>query len=381
MFPVPVRDRSVPVISFESLVYAARMDRYGVIGPENMQVFKYQGPSQALKRVARAVSAQGDVLPINPPSANATWSSNFSGPALRCDPIPLSEHETIYRNILAYTNETMENCYNAGGYLTWYSKLPYLRRGGTVSGMIETPRAKDDANATFRVAVLPGLASYLDVSIPGPCHMTQNISLASLPPNLLADSTLLECRMVNTTYHVDFEYTDGNQTVTVDAPRAASDTAVETLVHMYGPRETNDSCAELQVFKARGLSVIQGFEPCVIEPESLKRVAYNSILDAFFGVIGGPVSRLEFGFRGDILSTALLDTLELGFLTDYARAHKSRGDGAEPNLHVAMGETGRPDLAGLIEPDASTRKLSLAEGLEQVFLNLTVSLMSSPLFQ
>jgi hypothetical protein len=372
MFPVPVRDRSVPVISFESLVYAARMDRYGVLGTEMMQVFRYEGPSQALKRIARAVSAQGDVLPINPPSGNATWSSNFSGPALRCDPIPLSEHETIYRNILAYTNETTQNCLLAGGYLTWHSALPYIRRG-TPPKMDETPRSKEVENAMFRVAVLPGLASYLDVS-----H--RSCSLASLPPNLLDDSTLLECRMVNTTYHVDFEYTDGNQTVIVDAPRAPSDTVVETLVHMYGPRETNDSCAELQAFRTRGQSSTKDFEPCVIESESLKRVAYQSILDAFFGVIGGPVSRLEFGYRGNILSTALLDTLELGFLTDYARAH-FRGDGTEPNLHVAMGETGRPDLAGLGEPDASTRKLSLAEGLEQVFLNLTVSLMSSPLFQ
>jgi hypothetical protein len=299
----------------------------------------------------------------------------------------LSEHEPIYKNILEYTNATMDNCLNAGGYLTWYAGMPYVWRGGGGGGaparaMAETPRSKEDVNATFRVAVLPGLASYLDTSeIPGPCRNVQNISLASLPPNLMNSSTLLQCRLVNTTYHVDFEYTDGNQTIVVNAPRTPSDTVVERLVHMYGPLEVEDACAALQPYDTSSRTPAADVRPCRIDTEALQRVAYQSILDSFFGVIGGPVSRREFGFRGNILSTTLLEMPELGFLTDYARAHEHLGGGEETNLHIEMGDSGRADIAGLIEPDDTVERMTLAGGLEQMFLNLTVSLMSSPTFQ
>jgi hypothetical protein len=350
------------------------------VGLARLQGFRYRGPSQALKRIATAVSAQGAVLPINPPSANATWSSSFRGPALRCDPIPLAEHDAIYQNILEYTNDTTENCQDAGGYVTWRAELPYKRQGSRLP-MGETTHPFSTGNATFHVAVLPALASYLHTTIPALCNQNQNISLASLPPNLLNNSTLLQCRLVNTTYHAEFNYTNGNQTVSVDAPRAHLDTAAERLVDAYGPSTDENSCAELHGSTIDAILSPKNYEPCRIQSQVLQRVAYQSIMEAFFNVVSGPVSRGDFGFKGNILSTTILETSELAHLTDYARAHEPQVYGVQQNLQIALGDAGRADIAGLSEPVTTAKRLSLADGLEQMFQNLTVSLMSSPVFQ
>lgn len=379
MFPVPVQHRLVPTISFESLAYAARMSKVATSGLNNMQNFRYVGPSQALKRIATAVGAQGAVLPINPPSANATWSSYFSGPALRCGPIPSAEQDAIYRNILEYTNDTSDNCFEAGGYYTWYANLPYDRAGGLSSPMGETDRSIALENATFHVAVLPALVSYLETAPVQPCGRP-NISLASLPANLLDNSTLLQCQLVNTTYQADFKYTDGNQTVVVNAPPTSVDTRVERLVDVHGPSENENSCAELHGYSRRTNFSTQVFEPCRIEPEVLQRIAYQSMLEAFFGVISGPVNRLENDYKGNILSTTLLETLELDYLTDYAHVHALRAS-YDTNLHKVISDSGRADIAGLSKPDPTAERLSLADGLEQMFQNLTLSLMSSTVFQ
>lgn len=72
MDPVPTYDRYVPTINFDSLSYVSELgipvnNRYS---PEQ---FLYQGPSQALKRIAAAIGALGSVLPIDPPFGNASW--------------------------------------------------------------------------------------------------------------------------------------------------------------------------------------------------------------------------------------------------------------------------------------------------------------------
>jgi hypothetical protein len=351
------------------------------VGLARLQGFRYRGPSQALKRIATAVSAQGAVLPINPPSANATWSSSFRGPALRCDSIPLAEHDAIYQNILEYTNNTAENCQDAGGYVTWDADLPYKGHGSRLP-MVETTRPFSPGNATFHVAVLPALASYLRNTVPAVCNDRQNISLASLPPNLLNNSTLLQCRLVNATYHAEFDYTNGNQTVSVDAPRTPLDTVTGRVIDIYGPSTNENSCAELHGSTMDAKLSPENYEPCRIQSQVLQRVAYQSIMEAFLNVISGPVSRGDFGFKGNILSTTLLETSELAHLTDYARAHEPPLYGVHPNLHIAIGvDAGRADIAGLSEPDPTAKRLSLADGLEQMFQNLTVSLMSSPVFQ
>lgn len=43
----------------------------------NYSEYCYRGPDNLVERVAAAVGAQGQVLPITPPASNPSWSLNF----------------------------------------------------------------------------------------------------------------------------------------------------------------------------------------------------------------------------------------------------------------------------------------------------------------
>lgn len=83
-------------------------------------MFLYEGPSQALKRIAAAVGALGSILPIDPPFGNASWDLKFGGPAIRCDPLPLSERLSVQRSIMEYLRPGSGNCHNPSGYITFF---------------------------------------------------------------------------------------------------------------------------------------------------------------------------------------------------------------------------------------------------------------------
>jgi hypothetical protein len=393
MDPSPVNHSYVPTINFDSLSYVAGL---GVV-PNNRyspSEFQYEGPSQALKRIAAAVGSLGAILPIDAPSTNASWQSNFSGPAIRCGFIPDSEQLPIQRNIAEYVNSSSV-CYTPPGYIAWFGDLPYSSSTPTASDGQALKDAEPVVTAngwtqatepSFRIAIIPELLTVIPMS-------TRNINPAcssgwgSDPekPLDVNNATMLRCQLVNSTYETAFRYPNGNQAVTTNNPPTSVEEPVPVVSLITGP--TNTSCVGLSAGYLSNFSPGGGLtesdidwpERCDFDPYLPRRLAYRSILDAFFNIISGPVA-LDQTNGGNVLSTTLLETRELHFLSNYARAVDTISTNTWNNAQVALIDSGRGDIAGLTIPKPENERPLLASELERMFKNLTVSLMSSQTF-
>ena len=196
---------------------------------------------------------------------------------------------------------------------------------------------------------------------------------------------LLQCQLVDSTYNVAFEYVNGNQTVAIKVPRTMPEEPDTAISKITGP--TNASCVGFSAgyLRPHGQPDNQPDWPerCDFDQGLARQLAYKSILDAFFAIISGPVG-LDQSTAANVLSTTLLRTRELNFLTNYARAMDpySGAKGFEYNNALSgLSTAGRADLAGLIVPEPEDQRPALADELEIMFQNLTVSLMSSTAFQ
>ena len=77
---IPFSMRQVPQLDFTTLNYAAPL-QYS-ISNGNLTDWAWKGPSQPVQHIALAVMELGQILPITPPAANASWTVDFWGPAL-----------------------------------------------------------------------------------------------------------------------------------------------------------------------------------------------------------------------------------------------------------------------------------------------------------
>ncbi|KAK1639318.1 hypothetical protein BDP81DRAFT_420763 [Colletotrichum phormii] len=72
----------VPLPGFERLAFsnlATYWPRLESIGLFNLE---YDGAKQEVQRVVTQTAAAGEVLPITPPTINASWQVSFEGPHL-----------------------------------------------------------------------------------------------------------------------------------------------------------------------------------------------------------------------------------------------------------------------------------------------------------
>jgi hypothetical protein len=392
MEPQPTHEYYVPTINFDTLSYVADLSAIEST-KYNPQKLIYEEPSQSLKRLATAVGALGTALPISPPSSNSSWETEFRGPAIRCDPLSASESKAVEQNILEYV-KSGDVCYSAPGYITWFGDLPYISKipkdedestfPGAEPVLEPDVQVSSDGNASFRLAVLPALLYFIqlfDRQVPSICSDSDDV-LGSVGNDT---SLLLQCQLVNSTYSVAFEYVNGNQIVAaIEVPRTDLDEPVAAINTITGP--TNETCVGFHA----GYLLNQTYPPtefpdwperCDFYSGLARKLAYNSILDAFFDLISGSFTSDQ-SSTGNILATTLLLTRESSFLSNSARAMNSSlgWNSGLANLFEA-GRTGRADVTGLIVPEPEDERPALARELEVMFQNITMSLMSSTTFQ
>jgi hypothetical protein len=83
----------------------------------------YVGPSVSVRLVAAATAAQGSILPITPPAFNASWTSQFWGPAIQCSNVTDSNRTLILNNYGA--SERNQSLYTRNAewlYLSWIAR-------------------------------------------------------------------------------------------------------------------------------------------------------------------------------------------------------------------------------------------------------------------
>lgn len=309
----------------------------------------YDGPAPEIRKVAAAAAALGSILPIQAPATNSSWNMTFPGPALTCNVLEASngDREDIITSVQAQSNMTcsVSKSLVAYGFLSWMPQTqnnndpcPFTSpRKDPVSGIYSMPFSGD----TLSASDVDGAAWVNPLTLFVAAFPTQMISYDyNTCKGPTRDSIIVECQLYNATYNAHFNNTSGIQNVTL--------TAVTPGDPIVPVRDTGD-------MTSTNSTVAQ-------------TMAYQSVAEAFeellFGTIGAELSDNDEATYGPtlqnttVMSTILARTKDLAFLGN----------------QIA-------NLSGAAKTTASSRQpvlydIPLAAALEELFQNITISLMS-----
>ncbi|KAK4494842.1 hypothetical protein PRZ48_014198 [Zasmidium cellare] len=389
----------VPQADFSSLKFLAPGQSNNFVGgPADPNTLIYNGPTFTTQWIALAAAVSGIISSIPASSPNASYSLNFHGPSLRCDDTNSTMRDRMQQNILrAY--RVGSGCQQPYNFMAWTpatgnpvpglsssnsnpdpfanhdvpfpTKQPFTMNSGTVGPLDYSaigPNGTSNATqvATIYFAAIPNF-KYKEI---GGC--TTSLQATNEQANaklayMFDNSTLLQCQLYNASYTTNFTYTNGAQDVRISRQTLNS---VDTLAGFYMPlRNASPSCS---AFNAN-------YQNCTIDPVTLQRLSYQSIMDAFGRIFVGTVldgQQSKYGgsyvTKTNVLSTTLLNTKELSFL---------RAPSNWANADVGVFSNLSKDLQSLYDwtPDSPTA--SLKDTLEDLFQNITLSLFSSPHLQ
>jgi hypothetical protein len=363
--PVPSRVILVPNLDFRSLSFSATIagvqgqkasDSSGFEEVESFYDFSYNGPSIAVQQVVAAAAIQGAVLPIDSPSANATWSVTFNGPSLTCTEAD-KPHAHAVKADIANATFSSEHCYTPAIYLSWSSasqgSLPF-----SVSGNVSGTALK------LYFALLP---SMLEPSTNAPwnpkaCEYVAQLGdidnwSSPLVPTGQDDASILECELSESQYIVDLTYLNGIQSVNV------------SLV------PTNRSLSTIKDFRST-----QG-----IDDNWLRMLSYQSVFNAFGDWVSGTISsgisqETPLIYNSSVILTALLQAQEMSYLRP-GHADSTLASSYHTDLQSELRRNGSINYEGLAPSDLQSLPLPLSFLVERLFQNITVSLMSSAQLQ
>lgn len=350
--------------------------------------YSYNGPSRAVAAVANAVMSQGIILPIAVSPPNASWELEFSGPSVDCQDIEDAKRLEIQQNAIDYFNYDVHyNRYcTPYVYMAWYPRYVWNRhRNRTTSGLPFSQGSSKTSEFNFDTGMLVPL-SELSYPIPTPDQYDATMYLVAWPnagawcgnANRISQSELfegimLQCRLRNSTYHVSFNYTDGVQEIAIKLQDRSSDRPVGLISEVVGPLPEGPvkTCALLLDDQTISSKL------CPVDIDLLQTLSYQAIFDAFTSnIVGGIV--MQFGQfapgKAEILNTALADLEDLQYLHSiiYER----------PPLQDVLNNTWNGSFPiGLTTDRSKISRQPLGSAIEEMFQNLTVSLMSSSALQ
>lgn len=295
--PPPTSARYAPTINFNTLSYLAPSPTTG------WGWYYWGGPSQTLTRLATAVGAQGTILPIDPPSANATWRAEFRGPVLRCQSLSADEMFEIRRNIKDFL----------------LARPPW-------SGGSTMPRRRNldfaatdylDIQTTFRVAVFAQAISMYSQTRVYPEYASDTDQQKWFGDLIeTQNATALQCKLFESSYRTLFEYTNGNQTVTVDASRTEDDEEYGyPFVGLVGPFNASCPGFHLAPLDDASTEMKDRADACYFDPETTRPAAYQAMFEAFSQAISGPITPQPWK-SGNVIRTKLMEAAEIYGMSD-----------------------------------------------------------------
>ncbi|KAI0206812.1 hypothetical protein F4808DRAFT_454730 [Astrocystis sublimbata] len=247
--------QDVPNFDFSSLRYVASIPQkasefirqYKDDTFEWYTEYSYNGPNKEVKGIATATAVGGSILPITPTAANSSWELDFYGPSVRCSkvgkPIQLRFEKDIARWLWNETNSSIreKNCFKPEGFIAWSADVesnsntvpgPYhqIHLGNSTIGSLDN---SDYPFSGIYIALIPHIFDTMLMST----HYTltacfrESQTSASKP---LADlnATMLQCGLYNASYHVEFRFESGIQSVDT---QVKSLEALKATVSVRGP--------------------------------------------------------------------------------------------------------------------------------------------------
>ncbi|KAL8846410.1 MAG: hypothetical protein Q9221_008491 [Calogaya cf. arnoldii] len=402
-FPPPMY-MNVPNVDFSSLNLAAPMTTDGPSDSSDSSsnfFYKYTGPSLTVRRITDAVAAQGSILPVAAPAVNSTWSLDFNAPSLHCHPVEFDFRHEVLANILEYTfarsrGTIHSNCTYGPGYVAWHpSWMPTLSNNKYLPLIIDnlnlsrsvlnhdiSPGYVEDMASIF-FAITPTLfSSNSDEGGPTMCQSEPwyEAGLATYHNT----STVLRCDVYNSTYHTNFSFVNGVQDVHVNNVTDITDTPMITTGQVHAFFESLDqSDTSLRPHPCPPQSFHYNDNPiCLFDLSVLATLSYQAVMHAFTGLLAGMISLGDRQDHQDMItsttqlsSTVLAKASELAFLQN-TQTHNQR---QYQSLQERAATWEEQPFAGLVNTAAASRlTLSFQQALEQLFQNITISLMSAP---
>lgn len=372
--------RHVPNVDFTSFNYVVGMPFSGLGSYEyhGFAQFIYNGPSPEVEKLAVAVAAQGAILPISPPAENSSWALDFYGPSLSCRTMEDGTRAQVESNIVNFLENSGDCLFRASTYLCWNPNIldeepPGYPRNTTPLPYPSMDRFQDpesvrgDNKGPFTpiyIASLPSLVT-------DPCGIQHN---ASLQPT--ANASFFQCELQNASYHVDFAYKSGIQNIVVEVEHLE---AIANVFRVFGPPihpsdyPIND-CDRLEEYEPLKDS------PCVFDTSLLRRLSYTGISDAFHRLVVGSVAiNIWDGFQKvdtSIFATSLIHTPELQYILQAVKG--LRGETTLQDQYL-LNKTSQ--AAPLVKTEEVSPRSSLPRVMEELFTNITISLMSLDLLQ
>ena len=201
---------TAPNLDFRSLNFVAGMpvvpERLGLL--EGATEYTYAGPSQDVSIIATAVMAQGAIMPIKPPTINASWTVRFSGPALTCKDVD-SDTRLRFEHNIRTKYEQSDDIY---AFMSWFPHVStLLSSNGSVNNLPFQSGLSNSSLLTFSTNLLDttlyiyALQRFWDYVGNAPSISQPNLPKHPTPEKF--DGTMLKCNLVNATYNVAFSYT------------------------------------------------------------------------------------------------------------------------------------------------------------------------------
>ena len=341
--------------------------------------YRYNGPSEAVLRIADAVMSQGLISPITPPGRNASWHLRFFGPALRCGKLDGTMAGRVQHNFLEYLRQWSRIDYN---FVSWVpiddAHNEYFRHTDDMPFRATSQNGSLDFNAGSHTIAGPEVLAHLSMFVAIPSGELEGLNLCSSYNNgtKACLGEVLQCQLHNVSYNVSFDYVDGVQKVDIILDHSDDEDRTPVISNISGPITGN-----------WGPCNFMNFTGCVLDADPFAGLSYQAVFHAFVRNILGSISRrsgLLFDQLSDytsvdidskIVETVLVNTKNLASL---GQAWQS-----DDSLQGGLSSTRRlhPQLRGLVTHTNEKPQLSLGNAMEEMFQKLTVSLMSSAALQ
>ncbi|KAJ4031899.1 hypothetical protein NW761_012955 [Fusarium oxysporum] len=279
----------------------------------------YYAPSSYVSRVLLSVASLGSILTIPAPFPNSSYSVDFYGPSISCG----TPRNASFAKLLAEAVKNETCCGDSAGYV----------------GFVPSSNTMNSTEEGYALAGLRGAMNYSLIStvssIDQTANATSSAKLYVVVPDKPASSSYImanksiECSLYNSSYAVNFTFDNGRQNITYKSKRLKGVTSIDAGLN----QDTGSS-----QFNAA--------------------VAYIALMDSLGKLLLGSLGISHYGVmrptQTQIMSSVLMDAKEMQVLGG-VNAATDRSEASESVIG----------------------NISMADALEQLFTNATISLFSN----
>lgn len=327
----------------------------------------FQAPRYGIQRIANAVASTGAILKLPALEPNSSYSLSFPAPALQCNPISDSARDEVLDklsdmlgcNVTVIGAGDTDGCESPTMYYAWAPNATDL------IGLFNNDTAVIGTKANFSNTIgqfgTPG-------EEPTTLYVaTQPLDNLISPSPVLKPWSLTNCSLYNSTYAIHVNFTSGAQRIEVESVKYANPVGYQAMLDAYGenaPGNVSDKTSD----------------PFIGEPEPAVMLsdwthfAYYSLMDALGTLLTGQIQvSYDNVLNVDTthtmaMTTSLIESNELSSVYRYLETCIST-----PN---ACNVTDTEKTTAALQRNATMADLPVTAALEQLFQNLTLSLLS-----